>query len=119
MSFYFTIDKPLGKNDPLLIRLSGRMTLGPQLIDFSRQLAEVLASHRSRGVVLDVSAVTELDSAGLGELVVLYTRAGKNGCRLCLLSPTPRIVRLLEMTKLSGILPYFQNAASVAVWLSG
>jgi anti-anti-sigma factor len=121
MSFYFTIDRPSGEprqSEPLSIRLSGRMTLGPQLIDFSRRVADILASRRSGGVSLDVSAVDDLDSAGLGELVVLYTTAGQNGCRVCLVNPTPRIVRLLETTKLSGILPYFPNAGEAAAWLS-
>ena len=118
MAFHFTIEHPDDDGGPISVRLSGRMTLGPHLLDFSRRTADLLASHRAPGVFLDVSGVDDLDSAGLGELVILYTTAGQNKCRLCLLDPTPRIVKLLETTKLSGILPHFRTVAAANAWLA-
>jgi anti-anti-sigma factor len=118
MSFSFKIEKHSGDAAALSIRLSGRMTPGPELLDFSRRMADLLGSRRPRAISLDVSAVDELDSTGLGALLELFTTAGQNGCRICLVSPRPRLVRLLETTKLSGILPYFPDAEAASAWLS-
>jgi anti-anti-sigma factor len=122
MPFHYTIERSAGEGEPLSIRLSGSMSLGPQLFDFGRRVGDHLTSHltsrRPPAVFLDISAVTEVDSSGLGELVILYTTAGQHGCRLCLVSPTPRIIRLLETTKLSGILPHFESLAAAKASLS-
>jgi len=91
-------------SNPVSIRLRGRLTLEPRLVEFGRHVGELLASEKPAGVLLDVSGLVEIDSAGLGELVILYTTAGQHGSRLCLVDPTARTVRLLEATRLSEIL---------------
>jgi anti-sigma B factor antagonist len=108
MAMEFTIEP---SSDPILVHLTGRLTLGPQLGPFGRQVAAAIASRRPTAVLLDVGKVEEVDSSGLGELVVLYTTAGQHQCRLCLIGPSPRVLRLLETTKLSGLLPHFDSRA--------
>ena len=100
------------------VQLSGRITLGPQLLHCSQRIAGLLTARRVRGIMIEMSAVDVIDSAGLGELVVLYTRAGEQGRRLCLLSPAPHLVRLLETTRLSGILRHFAALEDATTWLS-
>jgi anti-anti-sigma factor len=117
MAFHFTIERSAA-GEALSIRLSGGMTLGPQLLDFGRRVGEQLASRRPHAVFLDMSAVDEVDSAGLGELVILFTTAGQHSCRLCLVCPSPRVIRLLETTKLSGILPHFESLTSAKASLA-
>lgn len=114
--FNFTLDE---QQDPLSVRLAGRLTLGPQLVSFGRRIAETLAKSSALGMLLDVAEVEEIDSAGLGELVILYTTASQHGCRLCLVRPTPRIVQLLETTKLAGILPCFDDRSTAVAWVDG
>lgn len=114
MALQFQIDTA---SDPIVIRLSGGLTLGPQLAQFARQANAVISGETS-GVILDFSAVTEIDSAGLGELVVLYTAGGKHSCRLCLAGTSDRINRLFETTRLSGILPQFFDLAAARKWLA-
>ncbi len=119
MAFEFTVEQPIRPGETISIRLSGRLTLGPQLLQFGRRVADLLASLRPAGLILKMNEVEDIDSAGLGELVVLYTTAGHGGCRFCLLSPSPRIVRLLETTKLSGILPNFDDNELAQAWING
>ena len=114
MVLHFTIDE---NNDPLSIQLGGRLTLGPQLLQFGRRVAEILARRSACGVLLDMGGVEEIDSAGLGELVILYTTASDYGCRLCLVGTTPRLAQLLETTKLSGILPCFDDLPAARSWV--
>lgn len=113
MAFHFTVERPKGH---IVVRLSGRLTLGPQLLDFGRRVTDLLGSVKS-GVLLDVRAVDDIDSAGLGELVILYTTAGQYDCLLCLVGASPRFVQLLETTRLSGILPHFADEEAARSWI--
>lgn len=116
MAFTFTIT---AAKDVISIRLDGPLTLGPRLLDFGRQVTNLLATRQPRGLIFDVAAVNEIDSAGLGELVTLYTTAGQRGCRFCLLHPTGRTKRLLETTRLTGILPHFDDEPGARAWIAG
>jgi anti-anti-sigma factor len=55
-------------------------------------------------VVLDLSNVTHMDSAGLGALVGLWISAKKGGRELKLVSLSDRIRELLRLTKLDQLL---------------
>lgn len=117
MAFQFVIEPDSGNSGPFTIRMSGRMTLGPSLLEFGRR-AGSLPSRSSNGVLLEMSEVEDIDSAGLGELVVLYTAIGANGGRLGLVNPPNRIVRLLETTRLAGILRHFETVPDATAWLA-
>ena len=104
--------------EPLTISLTGDLTLGPQLRDFSRKTHALLAQQPPKGLILHLGGIHQIDSAGLGELVILYTTTTQRGGRFCLAEPTPRIVRLLESTKLAGLFPLFPNAAAALHWLN-
>ncbi len=119
MALQFIIEPDSGNGDPITIRISGGMTLGPRLLEFGRRAGSLPAPLVSNGVLLEMSAVEDIDSAGLGELVILYTAVGANGGRLGLVKPSRRIVSLLETTRLAGILPHFENEAAAAAWLAG
>ncbi len=120
MSFHFSAAREAaGPNRRLDVRLSGRMTLGPHLLEFSRALMDALTACRAGAVLLDMSRVEAIDSAGLGELMILFTTAGQHGCRVALLSPSAHIVRVLQTTRLQAILRDFPDVESAAAWLSG
>ena len=79
--------------------------------------APVAVRRRPSAVLLDCGEVEEVDSAGLGELVILYTAAGQHHCRLVLVSPSLRLRRLLETTRLSGLLPQFADVQAAQAWI--
>jgi anti-anti-sigma factor len=105
------------KQDHVVVRLSGGLTLGPQLKQFARRMALVFASPNPGGVLLDMRGVDQIDSAGLGELVILYTSAGEAGCHLCLVAPTGQVLRLLATTMLSNLFPTFTDDESARTWI--
>ncbi len=119
MALNFVLTAATGSGKPGLVQVTGSLTLGPRLLEFGKSLAEHLSSAAEPGVIIDLSGVHDVDSAGLGELVILYTTAGQHGRRLCLLNPSPRIIKLLEMTRLSGILPHFARESTAVGWLTG
>ena len=106
-----------GKACPARMRIDGRLTLGPLLRQFGREAAALIALNHDKGILIDMRGVTEIDSAGLGELVILYTAAAQEGGGLCLLAPGERVVRLLEITRLSGLFPQFAEEASALAWI--
>jgi anti-sigma B factor antagonist len=72
------------------------MATAPQL----RDLLEQLVSGGSRRIVLDCRELQFLDSSGIGVLVAARNRMGEAG-ELVIDSPTPPVLRVLEITGVS------------------
>lgn len=68
-----------------------------------------LAEEGKKGVVLDLSSVTFLDSTGLGVLLNALRQLSQRGARLVLVCPTERVQRPFQVTGLSERLPIFPS----------
>ena len=86
-----------------VVRLDGRLTLSPALHKLKPRVDTILASNSSTGLVLDLSAVPDIDSAGIGELLTIHTSATRRGMRVALASVDRRVTEVLEITRLDGI----------------
>ena len=62
-------------------------------------------------LVVDLSEVPYMDSMGLGMIVTQFVRAKNKGVHLVIAGMTPRVMQLLELTKVNTVLPM---AATVA-----
>ena len=70
------------------------------------------ASQLSARVVLDLTSVTFMDSSGIGVLLdALRTGAGRHASPLCLAGAQPRVRRILDVTRISSMLPTYQTLA--------
>jgi anti-anti-sigma factor len=87
-----------------ILDLSGTLTLGPSLNTLRDRAREILSTNKVSGLILRFAAVTATDSAGLGELTVVYTLAARRNCSLRLVEVSPRLLKLLELTRLDGLL---------------
>lgn len=87
---------------PCIVRASGEIDIysGPALRDVLR---DALAAGPSQ-LVIDMAEVSFIDSSGLSVIIAAYKRAQDSGIDLVLRGPTPRVVRLLEMTGLNRAL---------------
>ncbi|GGK85944.1 anti-sigma factor antagonist [Sphaerisporangium melleum] len=65
-------------------------------------------------VIVDLSDLEMIDSAGLGVLVGTHRRALRAGRRLVLRGVPPRVMRLLAITRLHRVLRVEQPVAAVA-----
>jgi anti-sigma B factor antagonist len=110
------------KDGVSIIALQGEFTLGnaslAQPLDLrGRRLSDLgLTLHRllengERKIILDLGAVTFLDSAGLGELIACKKRTAENGGDIRLLHPNGRVRDLLEMLSLGRIFSIFDDEA--------
>jgi len=69
---------------------------------------EVLEQSDSR-VIIDLSRVTRIDSAGLGQLMSCYSHLIKNRGAMKMLNPAPEIRKLLDMTGLSTLIETYHD----------
>lgn len=63
-----------------------------------------LMTINSRRVVFDMSAVTFMDSSGVGFLLGRYKKLLANGCMASIRNPSPSINKLLEMSGIYQII---------------
>jgi anti-sigma B factor antagonist len=86
-----------------LITAAGEIDLAtsPELRALIR---DVLAKEGSRYLVIDLSAVTFLDSTGLGVLVWAHHRMRARSGDLTLAGPNETCLRLLELTQLARLI---------------
>jgi anti-sigma B factor antagonist len=70
-------------------------------------------------MILDLSGVPYIDSAGLGSLVSAYVSRHKSGQRTVLTGVNPRIIHLLEITRMAQLFPIFPSLSDALDALSG
>ena len=88
-----------------VLELAGALTLGPSLSSLRETARRTLDESKVAGVILHVAGVTSTDSAGLGELTVVYTFASKRGCPIMLAEVSSTMRKMLEVTHLDALLP--------------
>jgi anti-sigma B factor antagonist len=62
-----------------------------------------LLDEKPEKVVVDLTAVPYMDSSGVASLVKLLSRTRKLGVGLALLSPSPKVRSILEITRLDSV----------------
>ena len=93
-----------------VIDLDGRITLG----DGSALLRDLIRDNLSKGhmkLVLNLAAITYLDSTGLGELVSGYRLVKSGGGELKLLNLNKKVSDLLQVTKLYAVFDIHNDEA--------
>jgi len=83
----------------IVLGLEGKLMIGDGDV-MLREKIETLVESGHRRIVLDLSDVPYVDSAGLGEIVRCYTALSRKNGRLKLRNPSKRIHELLSVTKL-------------------
>lgn len=101
MSFHLEV-RPAG--DVVVVDMKGKLTtgLGDQIL---RETLDELLAEGKRKILLNLSEVSFLDSAGVGELVAGLRTAKRFGAELKLLSKSDRVQSTLFMARL---LPVFE-----------
>jgi len=97
----------------VVLHCQGRIIFGPEARALTDIVADVLPS--ARRMVVDLAGVEIVDSAGLGELVLLHMWAEAAGHTLKFASPRQSVRHLLELTNLVAV---FDAYASVAEAMS-
>ena len=91
-----------------IVDLEGRITLGDGCA-VVRNAVRDLVNGGTRNILLNLQAVSYVDSAGLGEMAGSYVTVAKMGGQLKLLHTQARIDNMLQVTKLYALLVAFND----------
>ncbi len=91
-----------------VFRLTGRMTLGMRLREVESRITDV-ADQGIHKLILDLSAIDFIDSAGLGALMILYGNMKVRGGQLRLVAPGSKVLDVLRLTHTDSIVPVDAN----------
>jgi anti-sigma B factor antagonist len=110
------IDKSVGPTGAWILTLTGPLTL-QTLFDFQQASRE----EATKPIVLDLTAVPYMDSAGLGSVLGMFASCQRVKRGFGLVGVTPRIRTLFQVTHVDGLLPCFDSleTAESAVIKSG
>jgi len=100
--------------EAVLVALTGEIVSR----DDQRALTEAVEGKLGAGervFVLDLSQVPYISSLGIAVLVATYVKVNREGGKLRLVNPRPRVAKVLEMTKVADI---FRTYSSVEEALS-
>ncbi len=86
----------------IIVHCQGRIVYRDEAAALSQLVGERL-EHGGK-VLLDLSGVSSIDSAGIGELVFLHTRAQSQNADMKCASPSPIVRELLDLTNLDSVL---------------
>lgn len=96
--------------DVVVLDINGRITLG-EGDELLKDKVNSLLNQDKKKIVLNLSEVPYVDSAGLGEIVRTYTTVSRQGGNLKLLNLTKRITDLLAITKLLTVFETYESEA--------
>lgn len=93
-----------------VVALDGRIVLGEETNSLREKVKGLLGEGKKK-LVLDMSKVTLIDSAGLGTLVGVHQSASTRGASLKLCNLGAKINELLQMTRLITVFDISGNEA--------
>jgi anti-sigma B factor antagonist len=105
--------------DVVIVDVSGKVTLGDGGDVVLKDKIHSLVQQGKKKVLLNLSDVSYVDSAGLGEIVQSYATVMKNGGQLKLLNVTKRIRDLLSITKLLTVFECHDSEADAVASFAG
>jgi len=91
----------------VVLHCSGRLIFHGKANALSATIGEILPT--ARRMILDLAGVESVDSAGLGELVLLHMWAEAAGYSLKFASPNKFVRQLLELTNLVSVFDVYSS----------
>lgn len=99
--------------DIVVMRMSGRITMGSDSQKIEWGLAELLKQNQ-RKIIFDLTDVNYLDSSGVGILVMCHARLKKAGASLRLVGAHGMVEEVLTITSVNTIVPLYCTTAEAA-----
>src|SRR5262249_4609459 len=99
--------------DVTVLELSGKLALGRESQRIET-LAEDMAKKGVKRVVVDLTGVDYIDSAGIGVLAMASGKLKEAGGSMAIVAPEGRVLQLLNMTQVSSIVKVCPTVAAAA-----
>jgi anti-anti-sigma factor len=104
--------------DLTVASLTGQLNLGNRLMEFEHQIKQRI-EEGSRKMVLDLSALTYIDSAGLGMVATCAGIMVKAGGKFAVVASGGKIAHMFEITRLNRVIGVFPDLTSATAAISG
>ena len=98
--------------DVAIVGCSGRLVRGAALDEFRKRLERL---ENLRVLVLDLSAVEQMDAGGMGTLLLLRSWTVQRKVQMRLVNPSPFVQRILEATGLDSVFEI--SSLEQALWI--
>ena len=98
-------------NGVTVLEIEGRIVLGEESNSFREKVKSLLAAGKKK-IVLNLSNVSYIDSAGLGTLVATFHSARSQGAVLKLANLGAKFKEVLQVTKLMTVFDTYENEAA-------
>jgi anti-sigma B factor antagonist len=85
-----------------ILELIGRLTLGNVLIEAERKVKAMIQAG-ARKMILDLTKLAGLDSAGIGFLVYVSGEMERAGGRLCVIGANERVTQIFAITHIDKV----------------
>jgi len=95
------------------IAIAGSVHCGAECTQLEHEVDSLIQEKQTR-LILDLSAVSTMDSAAIGAVVRCYRKLKSAGGDLRLACAPPVITRILDQTKVNKIVPTFASVADAA-----
>jgi len=96
--------------DVTVIDVAGQIKLGEGAVSLRDAVRDLIGRNQKR-ILVNLAAVTYIDSSGIGEMVAAFTTLTNQGGQLKLLNLTKRVQDLLQITKLYTVFEVYDNEA--------
>jgi anti-sigma B factor antagonist len=94
-----------------VVELDGRIVLGEESISFREKLKSLLADGKKK-IVLNMSEIKYIDSAGLGALVAAHISAKNQGASVRLSHLGKKFHEVMQITKLLTVFDVYDTEAA-------
>ena len=102
------------KDEICFVRCKGRFVAATDPV-YLRAKKDEIKGLNCKKVLVDFCEVADIGSTGIGFIVGVYTSTKKSGASLVLVGLRPRVRELLDLTRVSTIIP---SAADIAAGLT-
>jgi anti-sigma B factor antagonist len=94
-------------NEAAVLCCAGQICLRQEAAWFGQTVSQFLNSRKN--IVLELSALEAIDSAGLGELVLLSMQARAAECEVRLAAPSEDLLNLLRLTNIASLFEIYSG----------
>ncbi len=92
---------------------------GPVTLNTLFEFQDALRKEQGNGLIISLSGVPYMDSAGLGSILGAYASCQRHGQKFALVGVSPKVLTLLQITKVDGLIPRFDSVEAAARTLAG
>jgi len=101
-----------------IVDLRGSIDLGEASLTLRRTIRDLVERARTK-IILNLSQVNSMDSAGVGELAGAYVPVKSKGGELKFLNPTKKVYDMLKITQLDKVFEVYIDEQTAIRSFSG